>query len=96
MGGYPQHIGFEVVARLEPVTRGWFAAPVGWLDAYGNGMFAVAIRSAVSSGKRVRLYAGAGIVADSDPRSEYNETIHKASAPARAVFLANALVPGAQ
>ncbi len=73
MGGYPQEIGFEVVARLEPVTRGWFAAPIGWIDARGDAMFAVAIRSAVSSGKRVRLYAGAGIVAESDADREWDE-----------------------
>ncbi len=73
MGGYPQEIGFEEVARLEPVTRGWYAAPIGWIDARGDAMFAVAIRSAVSSGKRVRLYAGAGIVADSDADREWDE-----------------------
>jgi len=73
MGGMPQQVGVEVVKQLEPGTRGWFAAPIGWIDARGDGMFAVAIRSAVSSGKRVRLYAGAGIVADSDADKEWDE-----------------------
>lgn len=73
LGGMPQYIGVEMVRQLEPGTRGWFAAPIGWIDARGDGMFAVAIRSAVSSGKRVRLYAGAGIVADSDADKEWDE-----------------------
>ncbi|MFN8530494.1 MAG: isochorismate synthase [Anaerolineae bacterium] len=73
LGGTPQSIGMATIARLEPITRGWYAGPVGWIDSRGDGMFAVAIRSAVNSGKRVRLYAGAGIVADSDPDKEWDE-----------------------
>ncbi|MDX2160999.1 MAG: isochorismate synthase [bacterium] len=73
LGGYPQAVSMEKVAQYEPVSRGWYAAPIGWIDARGEAMFAVAIRAAVSSGKRVRMYAGAGIVADSDPAKEWEE-----------------------
>ncbi len=73
LGGYPQAKAVDVIQQTETVSRGWFAAPIGWIDGRGDGMFAVAIRSAVSSGAQVRLYAGAGIVADSDPDKEWDE-----------------------
>ncbi|MBC8100020.1 MAG: isochorismate synthase [Armatimonadetes bacterium] len=74
MGGYPRDVAVEMLRTVEPIARGWYAAPVGWIDATGDGMFAVAIRSAVSSGSQARLYAGAGIVAGSDPDREWDET----------------------
>lgn len=74
LGGYPRQIAVETIRAFEPISRGWYAAPVGWLDAEGNGTFAVAIRSAVTYGNQARLYAGAGIVADSDPDKEWDET----------------------
>ncbi|MGQ9907725.1 MAG: isochorismate synthase [Candidatus Flexifilum sp.] len=74
LGGEPSYAAQKLIARLETTPRGWYAAPVGWVDAAGDGMFAVGIRSAVISGKHVRLYAGAGIVADSDPDAEWHET----------------------
>jgi isochorismate synthase EntC len=55
-------------------SRGWYAAPVGWFDNAGDGHFAVAIRSALFTGNDALVYAGAGIVADSDPQLEYQET----------------------
>jgi menaquinone-specific isochorismate synthase len=58
----------------EPVPRGWYAGPIGWLDARGDGAFAVAIRSAVTQHDRAWLYAGAGIVGDSQPEQEWAET----------------------
>jgi menaquinone-specific isochorismate synthase len=73
MGGSPQNIGMEMIKQIEIMPRGWFAAPIGWIDGRGNGMFAAAIRSAVGNGTQVRLYAGAGIVADSDPDQEWQE-----------------------
>jgi menaquinone-specific isochorismate synthase len=60
--------------ELETEERGWYAVPVGWVDANGDGVFAVAIRSAVSAGKQARLYAGVGVVAESDPDKEWEET----------------------
>ena len=56
------------------MDRGYYAAPIGWTDAAGNGEFAVAIRSALVKEDRAYLYAGGGIVADSDPEQEYEET----------------------
>ncbi|MBW4435931.1 MAG: isochorismate synthase [Pleurocapsa minor GSE-CHR-MK-17-07R] len=74
LGGTPREMALEALRRLEPTARGWYAAPVGMIDRHGNGMFAVAIRSGVSAGKIVRLYAGAGIVDASDPDAEWAET----------------------
>lgn len=74
VGGVPQARALQMIAAEEPTLRGWYAAPVGWLDARGDGLFAVAIRSAVSVGQRARLFAGAGIVSDSDPEREWEET----------------------
>ena len=58
-----ERYGYIVATPLGYNPRGWYGAPVGWIDAEGNGTFAVAIRSAVSSGNIARLYAGAGIMA---------------------------------
>lgn len=74
LGGVPRVQALKLLAELEPTGRGWFGAPVGWLDANGGGLLAVAIRCAVTNGTTARLYAGAGIVADSDPEREWNET----------------------
>lgn len=74
LGGSPRRLALEAIEQLEHQERGWYAAPVGWINADGDGMFAVAIRSAVSDGNRVRPYAGAGIVGDSDPDKEWDET----------------------
>ncbi len=74
VGGSPRQAALDFVTRAEPATRGWYAAPVGWLDAGGNGVFAVAIRSALCEGNKALLYAGAGIVAGSDPAQEWQET----------------------
>ncbi|MFP3454203.1 chorismate-binding protein, partial [Bacillus sp. SIMBA_154] len=59
---------------IEPMTRGWYAAPIGWMDGRENGEFVVAIRSGLIEGNNARLFAGCGIVEDSDPQSEYEET----------------------
>ncbi|MCU0514745.1 MAG: isochorismate synthase [Anaerolineae bacterium] len=77
LGGDPREVALPLIAGAEPVPRGWYAAPVGWIDARLNGQFVVAIRSAVAQAERVWLYAGAGIVADSDPRQEWDETALK-------------------
>lgn len=77
MGGVPADRALAFLRRAEPVPRGWYAAPIGWLDAHGDGVFAVAIRSAVSQYARAWLYAGAGIVGDSRPDREWAETALK-------------------
>lgn len=74
LGGRPRHVALPIINQAEPFSRGWYGAPVGWLDSANNGMFAVAIRSAVSVGEESMLYAGAGIVADSVPDKEWRET----------------------
>ena len=74
LGGRPRRVALPIINQAEPFSRGWYGAPVGWLDPQNNGMFAVAIRSAVSVGDESMLYAGAGIVADSVPDKEWRET----------------------
>lgn len=74
LGGYPTQAAIKAISQIESFERGWYASPVGWLDASGGGMFAVAIRSAVLNRSRARLYAGCGVVEQSDPLREWDET----------------------
>lgn len=74
LGGTPRRPALEFLREAEPVPRGWYGAPVGWIDHTLDGKFAVAIRSAVTQENRVWMYAGAGIVADSEPQKEWEET----------------------
>ena len=74
LGGSPRDLAMQFISDTEPVPRGWYAAPIGWMDSEGNGRFSVAIRSAVAQDRRVWLYAGAGIVPASDPEKEWDET----------------------
>jgi menaquinone-specific isochorismate synthase len=73
VGGLPPNDALQTIRETEAFDRGWYAAPIGWLDAEGNGSFAVAIRSALADENRATLFAGAGIVADSDPDEEWDE-----------------------
>lgn len=77
LGGVPRKEALAAIRKYEPMNRGLYAAPIGWLDAEGNGEFAVAIRSAALLNDKAYLYAGGGIVADSEPQSEYEETLVK-------------------
>ncbi len=77
LGGDPRDTALAVIGVCEPVTRGWFGAPIGWIDHKLDGQFGVAIRSAVTRNGRVWLYAGAGIVPDSQPEREWAETALK-------------------
>jgi menaquinone-specific isochorismate synthase len=74
LGGEPREAAMRLIGELEPAPRGWYAAPVGWIDRRLDGQFGVAIRSAVVQTTRAWLYAGAGIVAESDPQREWDET----------------------
>jgi menaquinone-specific isochorismate synthase len=74
LGGDPREVAMKLISEYEAVPRGWYAAPVGWIDRKMNGQFGVAIRSAVAQDKRVWLYSGAGIVKDSQPQKEWDET----------------------
>ena len=74
VGGAPTAAAMAWIAEHESEPRGWYAAPVGWFDANGQGEFAVAIRSGLLVGQTAYLYVGAGIVQDSDPDAEMAET----------------------
>jgi menaquinone-specific isochorismate synthase len=74
VGGTPTDVAVDWIAHNEPVARGWYAAPVGWFDLDGNGELAIALRCGVLAGDRAHLWAGAGIVAGSDPDRELAET----------------------
>ena len=77
LGGEPREDAMKIIRMVEQMNRGYYAAPIGWIDADGNGEFAVAIRSALLNKDNAYLYAGGGIVADSNPTSEYAETLVK-------------------
>ncbi|AYC29925.1 isochorismate synthase [Paenisporosarcina cavernae] len=77
LGGAPTEEAVKLIRVEEKMNRGYYAAPVGWVDARGNGEFVVAIRSALLQGKNAYLYAGGGIVANSTAEKEYAETIVK-------------------
>ncbi len=72
--GTPRSVVMSFLEENELFDRGWYSGPVGWFDSEGRGIFAPALRSAVSSGARWRLFAGAGIVPGSDPVLEWEET----------------------
>lgn len=74
VGGHPREKTVQHIQSLEQFDRGWYAGPVGWLNTNGRGEFCVAIRSGLLLNGHARLFAGCGIVADSDPRSEWEET----------------------
>ncbi|MBJ3815400.1 isochorismate synthase [Shimwellia pseudoproteus] len=74
LSGFPHQQAMQLIAELEPFDRGLFGGIVGWCDEQGNGEWAVTIRSAHLRGEHIRLFAGAGIVPDSSPESEWRET----------------------
>ena len=65
------------IRETESLERGWYAGPLGWIGASGHGEFAVALRSGLIDGHTATLFAGCGIVAHSDPESEYAESCLK-------------------
>lgn len=75
--GTPRDAALRLIERVEPFERGFFGGAVGWCDQRGNGEWSVVIRAAQVNGTRLRLFAGAGIVAGSDPAAEWQETGHK-------------------
>ncbi len=74
VGGEPRDRATAAIAELEQLDRGWYAGPVGWMDATEDGDFCVALRSALLRDRTAHLFAGAGIVADSEPDAELAET----------------------
>jgi len=77
VAGEPRDAALGVIEELEPFDRGSYAGPVGWIDATGDGEWAIALRCAELRGDRATLYAGAGIVAGSSPDAEVDETERK-------------------
>lgn len=77
LGGEPRDLAGDLIGELEPQPRGWYGAPIGFIDRDLGGAFAVAIRSAVLQQERAWLFSGAGIVPDSIPDKEWRETALK-------------------
>ena len=88
VAGTPVDLALDYLAKLEELDRDRYAGPVGWVDARGDGEWYLGIRSAIVEGSSARLFAGVGIVADSDPAAELAETQLKLQA-----FLAAAVRP---
>lgn len=77
LGGVPTDKALHFIREEEQFDRGWYGAPIGWLDYKGNSEFAVAIRSGLAQKDEMSLFAGCGVMADSDPEKEYEETAVK-------------------
>ncbi len=80
VGGLPNAAALRWMLRNEGMDRGWYAGPVGWADASGNGVFAVAIRSVLLRNGDAWAFAGCGLVPDSNPDAEWRETLSKLQA----------------
>ncbi len=91
LSGAPKPRALEIIDALEPVQRGVYGGVVGYFGFAGDADLAIAIRTATISDGVARVQAGGGLVADSDPASEYQESQNKAAAPLRAVAVANAM-----
>jgi menaquinone-specific isochorismate synthase len=77
VGGTPRDTALRVITELEGMDRGRYAGPVGWVDGNGDGELGIALRCAQLDGSVARLFAGCGIVADSDPEKEAREAAAK-------------------
>lgn len=74
LGGEPRQVAIDIIRESEQMNRGYYAAPIGWINAEGDGEFAVGIRSALIENEHAYLYAGGGIVAESSSLDEFEET----------------------
>ena len=74
VGGTPTKVAVELIEAIEGMDRDRYAGPVGWMDASGDGEWGIALRSALVTDDSVRLFAGCGIVAESDPTAELAES----------------------
>lgn len=91
LSGAPKPRALEIIDELEPAQRGVYGGVVGYIDFAGDTDLAIAIRTATIVDGTAHVQAGAGLVADSDPQTELEESENKAAAPLRAVAVANAL-----
>lgn len=80
----------ELIRELEPVPRGMYGGAAGYFSYTGNMDLAITIRTIILDGKKMEIQAGAGIVYDSDPATEYQETCNKAAAMLKSIRLAAA------
>ena len=83
---FPRDAALAEIRDNEQLDRGWYAGPIGWIDKDGHGEFAVALRSGLIDGNKATLFAGCGIVADSDPDNEYAESRLKLKVMLRALY----------
>ena len=91
LSGAPKPRALEIIDELEPAQRGVYGGVVGYFDFAGDADLAIAIRTATIVDGVAHVQAGAGLVADSDPETEHEESRNKAAAPLRAVAVANAM-----
>jgi anthranilate synthase component 1 len=85
LSGAPKIRALEIIQELEPYKRNIYAGAIGWIGWWGDADTAIAIRTAVIQNGRLHVQAGAGIVYDSDPAAEWEETMNKGRALFRAV-----------
>jgi anthranilate synthase component 1 len=85
VSGAPKVRAMEIIDEIEPTRRGPYAGAVGYLDYRGNMDTCIALRTMVICGKKIYIQAGAGLVADSDPAAEFQETCNKSRAMLRAI-----------
>ena len=85
VGGEPRDLALALIEEHEGFDRGWYAGPIGWLGADGDGELSVALRCGIVERTKATLFAGCGIVADSDPRREWEESTIKLRAVASAL-----------
>jgi anthranilate synthase component 1 len=88
VSGAPKIRAMQIISELEPERRGLYAGAIGYFSFDGNLDTCIVIRTIVMQGKKAFIHAGAGIVADSDPANEYQETLNKAGAMLKAIDLA--------
>lgn len=85
LGGHPNGAALALIRRHERFDRGWYGGPLGWVDTRGDGELYVALRCALAEPKALRIFAGSGLMADSDPEREARETSQKLAATRRAL-----------
>jgi menaquinone-specific isochorismate synthase len=91
VGGVPRRSAYELIRRLEQIDRGYYAGPLGWIDANGDGEWWIGFRGVLVKGVEFEAWAGAGIVSESDPIAEREETKAKLAS-----FLSSVLVDAVQ
>ena len=75
--GTPRNVAFDIISEIEGMSRGRYAGPVGWIDAGGDGELGIALRAGQVKEREIRIFAGCGIVAGSDPEKELEESSAK-------------------